>query len=121
MWEAQPVKCGLFRTDGTLLEKWEIPTRVEDGGKNIIGDIGAALLEKMEKKLNREDLGRDRDGNPAGRSEWCGAGSGESSLGQKGSACRTGRTDRASGGPAMMPMWQLLARCGKAAAPEQRI
>ena len=47
------VKCGLFRTDGTLLEKWEIPTRVEDGGKNIIGDIGAALLEKMEeKKLN---------------------------------------------------------------------
>ena len=51
------VKCGLFRTDGTLLEKWEIPTRVEDGGKNIIGDIGAALLEKMEeKKLNREDL-----------------------------------------------------------------
>ncbi len=40
-----------------MLEKWEIPTRVEDGGKNIIGDIGAALLEKMEeKKLNREDL-----------------------------------------------------------------
>lgn len=21
------VKCGLFQTDGTLLEKWEIPTR----------------------------------------------------------------------------------------------
>ena len=21
------VKCGLFRTDGTLVEKWEIPTR----------------------------------------------------------------------------------------------
>ena len=21
------VKCGLFKTDGTLLEKWEIPTR----------------------------------------------------------------------------------------------
>ena len=51
------VKCGLFQTDGTLLEKWEIPTRVEDEGKHIIGDIGAALLEKMEeKKLNREDL-----------------------------------------------------------------
>ena len=91
------VKCGLFRTDGTLLEKWEIPTRVEDGGKNIIGDIGAALLEKMEeKKLNREDLVGIGMGVP-GRSEWCGAGSGESSLGQKGSACRTGRTDRASG------------------------
>ena len=23
------VKCGLFRTDGTLVEKWEIPTRKE--------------------------------------------------------------------------------------------
>ena len=27
------VKCGLFQTDGTLLEKWEIPTRTENGGK----------------------------------------------------------------------------------------
>ena len=26
------VKCGLFQTDGTLLEKWEIPTRTENGG-----------------------------------------------------------------------------------------
>ena len=24
------VKLGLFRTDGTLLDKWEIPTRKED-------------------------------------------------------------------------------------------
>ena len=53
------VKCGLFRTDGTLLEKWEIPTRVEDGGKNIIGDIGAALLEKMEMVLEVEAVSAD--------------------------------------------------------------
>ena len=26
------VKCGLFQTDGTLLDKWEIPTRTENGG-----------------------------------------------------------------------------------------
>ena len=26
------VKCGLFRTDGTLVEKWEIPTRKENNG-----------------------------------------------------------------------------------------
>lgn len=51
------VKCGLFRVDGTLLEKWEIPTRVEDNGKNILGDIGVALLNKMkERGLGREDL-----------------------------------------------------------------
>ena len=25
------VKCGLFQTDGTLLDKWEIPTRTENG------------------------------------------------------------------------------------------
>ena len=29
------VKCGLFQTDGTLLEKWEIPTRTENGGSEI--------------------------------------------------------------------------------------
>ena len=27
------VKMGLFHTDGQLVEKWEIPTRTEDGGK----------------------------------------------------------------------------------------
>ena len=24
------VKCGLFQTDGTLVDKWEIPTRTEE-------------------------------------------------------------------------------------------
>lgn len=51
------VKCGLFRVDGSLLEKWEIPTRTADGGKDIIGDIGATLLAKMEERqLSREDF-----------------------------------------------------------------
>ena len=26
------VKMGLFSVSGTLLDKWEIPTRTEDGG-----------------------------------------------------------------------------------------
>ena len=30
------VKCGLFRTDGTLVEKWEIPTRKENNGDQIL-------------------------------------------------------------------------------------
>ena len=33
------VKCGLFQTDGTLIEKWEIPTRTENCGEAILPDI----------------------------------------------------------------------------------
>ena len=29
------VKCGLFQTDGNLVDKWEIPTRTENKGENI--------------------------------------------------------------------------------------
>lgn len=44
------VKCGLFETDGTLLEKWEIPTRTEDSGSQILPDIAKSILSKMEEK-----------------------------------------------------------------------
>lgn len=51
------VKCGLFRTDGTLLEKWEIPTRTEENGDHILPDVAAAVLKKMEEKqISREDV-----------------------------------------------------------------
>ena len=33
------VKLGLFSDTGELLEKWEIPTRVEEDGKYILPDI----------------------------------------------------------------------------------
>ena len=33
------VKMGLFGEDGTLKEKWEIKTRTEENGKNILPDI----------------------------------------------------------------------------------
>lgn len=42
------VKLGLFQEDGKLMEKWEIPTRKENGGAHIIGDIGAALKENID-------------------------------------------------------------------------
>lgn len=49
------VKCGLFRTDGTLEEKWEIPTRTENHGEAILPDIAASILEKMkERGITRE-------------------------------------------------------------------
>ena len=42
------VKMGLFQADGTLLKKWEIPTRKEDGGANILGDIAASIRRQMK-------------------------------------------------------------------------
>lgn len=42
------VKMGLFRFDGELVEKWEIKTRTENGGENILPDIAASIKEKME-------------------------------------------------------------------------
>lgn len=49
------VKLGLFRTDGRLLEKWEIPSRTEKEGEAILPDIAASLLAKLaEKGLTKE-------------------------------------------------------------------
>lgn len=51
------VKMGLFKTDGQLLDKWEIPTRTEDGGKAILPDIAAYALAKLvEKDIARDDV-----------------------------------------------------------------
>jgi glucokinase len=49
------VKIGLFKTDGVLLEKWEITTRTENFGENILGDICDAL----ENKLRKKEIGLD--------------------------------------------------------------
>lgn len=51
------VKCGLFLTDGTLLEKWEIPTRTENNGEMILPDVAKAILKKIEeKKIDKKDV-----------------------------------------------------------------
>ena len=51
------VKCALFQTDGTVEEKWEIKTRVETEGKEILPDIAKTILAKMEeKKIAKEDV-----------------------------------------------------------------
>jgi glucokinase len=41
------VKMGLFRIDGTLVDKWEIPTRTENAGEAILPDIAASALAKL--------------------------------------------------------------------------
>ena len=40
-------KIGLFETTGALVEKWEIPTRKENNGENILPDVAAAIAKKM--------------------------------------------------------------------------
>ncbi|MDE7477478.1 MAG: ROK family glucokinase [Lachnospiraceae bacterium] len=51
------VKIGLFDLEGTVLEKWEIPTRKEDNGSKILPDIAKAVLDKAaEKNISKEDV-----------------------------------------------------------------
>ena len=51
------VKMGLFRIDGQVLDKWEIPTRTENGGKAILPDIAASVLAKLkEKGIDKEEV-----------------------------------------------------------------
>ncbi len=51
------VKMGLFRTDGTLIDKWEIPTRKEDDGAHILPDVAAAIKDKIaEKAIDPSDV-----------------------------------------------------------------
>ena len=51
------VKMGLFTTEGELLDKWEIPTRKEDGGAYIINDVAASVEAKLaEKNIAKEDV-----------------------------------------------------------------
>ena len=51
------VKCGLFRTDGTLVEKWEIPTRKDNNGEQILPDVAAAVNAKIEEKgISKDDV-----------------------------------------------------------------
>lgn len=37
------VKIGFFTTFGDMVEKWEIPTRTENGGENVLPDIAASI------------------------------------------------------------------------------
>lgn len=51
------VKMGLFTEDGTVLDKWEIVTRKDDGGAYILPDIAQSLEEKWSSKnIAKEDV-----------------------------------------------------------------
>lgn len=44
------VKIGLFQADGELMDKWEIPTRTEEEGAQILPDIAASVKEVMQRR-----------------------------------------------------------------------
>ncbi|MCR5319854.1 MAG: ROK family glucokinase [Lachnospiraceae bacterium] len=51
------VKIGYFDLEGNVLDKWEIPTRTEDGGKNILPDVAQSIKDKMaEKGIAQEEV-----------------------------------------------------------------
>lgn len=51
------VKLGLFDINGTVQDKWEIPTRTENGGVNILPDIAQSIRDKMsEKNIVKENV-----------------------------------------------------------------
>ena len=45
------VKMGYFDTEGNVKDKWEIPTRKDENGKNILPDIAASIVQHV---VNRE-------------------------------------------------------------------
>lgn len=50
-------KCGLFTTDGELVEKWEVPTDTSNGGVNILKNLAQTVIKKMEEKgINTDDV-----------------------------------------------------------------
>ena len=50
------VKLGLFDAEGTLIEKWEIPTRTEYSGVNILPDIA----DSLKQCLARHEISQDQ-------------------------------------------------------------
>lgn len=51
------IKMGIFQEDGILVDKWEIITRTENEGKNILPDIAKSISDKMtEFDLTKEQF-----------------------------------------------------------------
>lgn len=51
------VKLGLFETSGNLIDKWEIKTRIDNNGRNILSDIVGTIEDKLtEKEISKLDV-----------------------------------------------------------------
>lgn len=60
------VKMGSFDLEGNLLDKWEIETRRENGGENVLPDIAASLKEKIDGTIKGIGIGVPGPVNDAG-------------------------------------------------------
>ncbi len=51
------VKLGIFTFKGDLIDKWEIPTRKENSGEFILGDIAKTVLAKLEElRISKKEV-----------------------------------------------------------------
>lgn len=51
------VKMGFFETDGRLIDKWEVRTDTEGGGKNILSDIAQSIDNKLAQEgISKNDV-----------------------------------------------------------------
>lgn len=51
------VKLGLFKSNGEILDNWEIPTDNTDGGKNILPGIANTINSSIEQRgIDRSDI-----------------------------------------------------------------
>lgn len=51
------VKMGLFQEDGTVLDKWEIKTKIENRGCAILPDVAQSIAEKLEEhEIGKADV-----------------------------------------------------------------
>ncbi len=51
------VKLGIFTVNGDLIDKWEIPTRKENRGEFILGDIADTVLAKFEElRISKKEI-----------------------------------------------------------------
>lgn len=51
------VKIGLFTLEGNIVDKWEITTRTENGGINILPDVAKSIEDKLnEKNIQKEEV-----------------------------------------------------------------
>ena len=51
------IKCGLFTEEGSIAEKWEIPTDTTDRGSHILKDIADSLNDAvMRNSIDRADI-----------------------------------------------------------------
>ncbi|WP_249871098.1 ROK family glucokinase [Oceanobacillus saliphilus] len=51
------VKIGMIKTNGTIIEKWQIPTDTSDGGTSIVEDIWSSIRKKLVlKNVNKASI-----------------------------------------------------------------